>query len=221
MKLIRPPCREKVKQKSISVLNFSIRPFTVTQTVQLQSTTISCRTEINGKDEKLAVDLLRQDLERYMALQKEKGKAGQSSDSEMALCHGRRKTEVSKAHQILVDYRLALSLSSATASDQCVLAAIQEEEMLAERDWVLARSLEGDGTDPHSNGRGIESSDRERPSPNFEIESICEAIGSLAKLSVMDGDHPLPEKSRTPDLCVSCMEQVREDLLPQLTCGHH
>jgi hypothetical protein len=153
-----------------------------------------------------------------MARQKGKGKAGQYSDSELALSLW--EAEISRAHEIIADNRLALSMSTATASDQHILAALQEQEMLAERDWVLARSLEDDGTGPGSNDPGVESH-HEGPSSNFETESICEVIGSLAKLSVMDGDHPLPAKSGPPDLCVSCMEKAHEGQIPQLPCGHH
>jgi len=117
-------------------------------------------------------------------------------------------------------------------SDQHVLTTLMGEEGLAEDDHTLAVAFGGDEARLDLNEEPAERRKRDVPQPgNVEVDSVCEVLGSLAKMSVKQGDNGMngenvatsassASSSARSGPCVSCMKNVKEEALIRSSCDH-
>ncbi|PWY92177.1 hypothetical protein BO70DRAFT_367399 [Aspergillus heteromorphus CBS 117.55] len=188
----------------------------------------------------LTLQLLREDLEGLENQQKGKQVAGCHTDLEVAIQCMRE--DIIATQTSIEDGKLAISTSSAVASDQNVLAAIKQDEDLAEQDrrYALALGLgdeEQTGTITHDDDddeddhvpelRDIDSV------PKVQNDDAVSVVMSdlMSRVTISDESASngegssramISSQSQISDIqkeCVSCLERVHT-IMFRGRCGH-
>lgn len=177
------------------------------------------------QDRGLALQLLLDDLNDVENKQKGKQVAGKQTDLEMALLCMRE--EVQTARMSFEDGILALSTSTAIATDQNVLASMRYDERIAEQDHRYALALSNEG----SALQGVSSvSAMSEVTSTDEIEDVVSVVmGDLMGRMTLDDKSINGEGSSRGvsssgmanhgNECVSCFEKS-DDAMFSGSCRH-
>ncbi|KAJ6021268.1 hypothetical protein N7540_006772 [Penicillium herquei] len=167
----------------------------------------------------LSLQLLLDDLDHLEDQQKGKQVAGKHTDLEFAI--QLMKEDISAAQASIQDGILALSQSTAIATDQIVLASIREDETLAEQDHRYALAL--------SNGdlhRFEKSTSPESTLLDTNDDAVSVVMSDLMSRIAISDDASIGESSSRPTQmhsrtkkCVSCLEEFHDSVF-ESSCGH-
>lgn len=169
--------------------------------------------------------LLLGDLEDLEHQQKGKQVAGRLTDLQHAVMSMR--TDILAAQASNSDRTLALSTSTAIATDQSVLALLQHEERVAEQDRRAALALdEGEPTYQEESGP---SASGKAATADRDIDAVFVVMGNLMDRMALD-DTPTDEKRASPEMsspqtassvrqCASCFETC-VSTIHMRRCGH-
>ncbi|KAJ5382351.1 hypothetical protein N7517_000262 [Penicillium concentricum] len=177
------------------------------------------------QNKRMILQLLLEDLDDLESRQKGKQTAGKETDLELAIACLReniRTTQISINDEIL-----ALSTSTAIATDQKILASLQHEERIANQDRQFALDL-SNGTST-SNDISNSSTVHESTSLDDDDDAVSIVMGDLmGRMTMSDSAsnngegssriHP----SRTTSImkeCASCYTNV-ETIIFKGPCGH-
>ncbi|OQE83621.1 hypothetical protein PENNAL_c0031G04048 [Penicillium nalgiovense] len=159
------------------------------------------------KDKRMILRLLLEDLNDLENRQKGKG-----TDLDVALASLR---DDIRALQVSIEEEtLALSTSTAVATDQKILAALQHEERVATQDHQFALALHN----------GTSTSDRIQndTTPPDDNDAVSIVMGDLMSRVALKEDsaliHP-PQKSSVMRKCASCFTKV-DTIMFKGSCGH-
>jgi hypothetical protein len=177
------------------------------------------------KDKLMILQLLLDDLDDLENRQKGKQAAGKGTDLELAIACLR---EDIRATQISIDDEiLAISTSTAIATDQKILASFQHEERLATHDHQIALALRnGTSTSNHiSNSSPV----NEGTSPDDNDDAVSIVMGDLmSRVALSDdasnngeGSSRMPSSRITTIMreCASCFTKVNT-IIFNGPCGH-
>ncbi|KAJ5472109.1 hypothetical protein N7539_008678 [Penicillium diatomitis] len=171
----------------------------------------------------MSLQLLFDDLDHLENQQKGKQVAGKQTDLEFAI--RLMKEDISAARTSIQDGILALSTSTAVATDQNVLASIREDENLAEQDRRYALALSNGNhhgfeksTSPESRflSRFLDTND---DAVSFVMSDLMSRIAISEDASNGESSlRPTRMHSRTKK-CASCLEEL-DDSVFESSCGH-
>lgn len=124
--------------------------------------------------------------------------------------------ELHSFSQNLSDRQLALRTSNAIATDQHIIADLQQQDVLCSRDRALALSLsevedESQNDLPHQ---------AEQTSDDAQVEAIRDVMSSLAQVSVSEDVGSTSDLSNSTGRCVSCFDTLGAPPLFLPSCGH-
>lgn len=167
------------------------------------------------------LQLLLDDLDYLEDRQKGKQVAGKHSDLELAISCMRE--DLMAAQTSVEDAVIALSISTAVATDQMLLNSIKNDEVNAEQDHAYALAL--------SAGRPARP---ETPAPREELwmEDNDDAVSVvmcdlMSRIAIDNGEgsshtRPPASQSKTPSTtskCVSCLDEIHTSTYTS-PCGH-
>ncbi|KAF4986598.1 hypothetical protein FGRMN_10766 [Fusarium graminum] len=178
----------------------------------------------------LALELQRQDLESWQRSSKGKQRAGEHTDSELALEAYRY--EIDQIATYVSDRNLALSMAQAVEKDARLIADLQAVEREAERDHQLALRL---STNP-----GADATPTTKEEQNGEMDkkfeddliTILESMnireplmvnGSLVEDNLAQAESSSWAASRKPPQkreCVICTDKFSPLFLSRMPCSH-
>lgn len=176
--------------------------------------------DINEHSDATTLQLLLENLKDLESQQKGKQAAGECTDQEVAINYLRE--DILAAQVSVQDGILALSTSTAVATDQNILASIRDEENIAEQDRRYALAF--------SNG---ELAVHDTPTPHestlawVDEDAVSVAMSDLmSRIKIKDDNGesssrsiPPSQKSNLTKQCVSCLEKVHTSMFKS-SCGH-
>ena len=166
-----------------------------------------------------ALQLCLEDLNGLEDHQKGKQREGELTDLELAIAS--MKDDLLATQTSIQDHVLAVSTSTAIATDQNILMSIRHDESVAEHDRQLARGMDRDGHDI------IHNTNESEPAPEeFDFsDAICTVMGDLMErmtLSSKEADRGTSLRSVQTNpatiQCGSCLEDTEPFL--RSSCGH-
>ena len=169
----------------------------------------------------LALQLLLDDLNKLEDQQKGKQVAGKQTDSELAIHY--MKHEIWAARTSIRDEILAMSTSTAVATDQNVLASIREDENLAEQDHRYALALSNEEEAGPDTLISHETTSTVNDDP---VSAVM--IDLMSRMEIGDDSIHGGNSSRSTDPsefhnmtkeCVACLGQVHASMFTG-SCGH-
>ncbi|KAA8650387.1 E3 ubiquitin-protein ligase [Aspergillus tanneri] len=173
----------------------------------------------------LILQLLLEDLDHLENKQKGKQAAGKRTDFETALMYMR--DEVMAAQNSIEDGILALSTSTAIATDQNLLASIRHDERIAEQDRRYALALDNEKSNPQDVSSILTKSKVASTDENEDAISVV--IGDLmGRMTLNDGSvngegssrHIASSKmANLGKDCDSCFEKCDVPMFA-VPCGH-
>jgi len=168
----------------------------------------------------MANDLHLEEIQCFEDQRKGKDRLDDISDRDLTIAFWRQ--ELQDLNQNLNDRSLALTVSTAIATDQYIISATQREDREWDYDRALALSLSEDVEPP--------APDLLRPceygTRDVQAESVCEVITSLAQMSIVEEQSTTVDRdaSSHPDLpaerCVACLESIGTEPVYRPACGH-
>ncbi|KAH8695674.1 hypothetical protein BGW36DRAFT_299454 [Talaromyces proteolyticus] len=163
-----------------------------------------------------ALQLYLENLDELEHQQKGKQMAGKLTDLELAITF--MQNDLLAAQVSIQDHVLAVSTSTAIATDQNILMSIRQEEIIAQRDHQLARGLDGD---EHVNFDNVNESEQEFDN----TDAISTVMGDLMErmtLASKEDDGGASSCSaqthRAVIQCGSCLED--KEAFYRSSCGH-
>ncbi|KAJ5158154.1 Zinc finger C6HC-type [Penicillium coprophilum] len=178
------------------------------------------------QDKRVILQLLLEDLDNLEDRQKGKQTAGHQTDLELGIACLREDIRIT---QISIDDEiLALSTSTAIATDQKILASYQHEERLAHEDHQFALAL-SNGTST-SNDNSDPSTVNKSTSTDDDDDTVSIVMGDLmGRINLSDnasdngeGSSRIPPSRGTSIMreCASCFTKNDEELYPPRCCGN-
>ncbi|KAJ5948025.1 hypothetical protein N7466_001040 [Penicillium verhagenii] len=175
---------------------------------------------IDQSDE-AALQILLEELDYLEDQQKGKGVSGKSTDWEIAMNSMREQILI--AQTCARDEILAISMSTAVATDQNILASIQKDETHATQDHQLALALSNGEIPAQTMQERGENSDSEEDDAVSTV--MCDLMNRIVIGEGSDnGEGPSnssfsPRISAVTKQCCSCMERFHS-LMFTGSCGH-
>ncbi|KAM0344780.1 hypothetical protein ACHAPU_007155 [Fusarium lateritium] len=179
----------------------------------------------------LALELQRQDLDLLERSTKGKQRAGEYTDSELALKAYRHEIDDIAVH--VSDRSLALSIARAVDTDARLIAQVQAAEVEAEKDRQFAIRLSANpGAQAESNTTGGKQNGDASESLGEDLITILESMnigeplmlnGSLAEEPSAQAESSSWAASRKPPQkreCVICTDKFSPLFLSRLPCSH-
>ncbi|KAJ5793703.1 hypothetical protein N7457_000302 [Penicillium paradoxum] len=176
----------------------------------------------DDRNKAVILQLLLEDLESLEDRQKGKQGAGQETDIELALRCMRE--DVQATQTCIEDQILALSTSTAIATDQKILSSFQHEERVANEDRQLALALDSGTRPPRTTpfaGPGMKSPDDDDDTVSLVMEDLMDRMILNEKPLNGEGSSRV-RSSRTHNFmreCASCLDKFDTTVFNG-PCGH-
>lgn len=188
--------------------------------------------ELDDATATLLLELQLEDCEDFTSKQKGKGRAGESSDAEVAMSI--HQAELKSKLAVLADQRMTRSIASAVQADGNLLSAAVAQEVTATTDRNLARTLSGQPVQPEpllltNAPHNLDDELIAKFGALFNDKTVEVLPASLCGDDDRD-DLPLPESSvtgtrRGPQTkghrrCTACLENWKFLDIARVSCQH-
>lgn len=176
-------------------------------------------------NQELILQLILEDVADFENKQKGKQAAGKHTDLELALVYMEEEALATQA--FIQDRIMALSTSTAIATDQNLLASIKFDERIAEQDHQYVLSLDNEEPIPQNSSYDIAINKATSPDENEDAVSVV--IGDLMGRMTLNDEtdngegssryNPSLQAANSGDECVSCLEKCDTTMFVG-SCGH-